>query len=74
MKETEFKVLMYCGNYVDANLLSKGIYVSSLPFIYSKHETIETIVERSLMIKEILNIPDKYFENLKLCRKQLLPF
>lgn len=33
MKETEFKALMHCGQYVDANLLEKGIYTCSKPFI-----------------------------------------
>ena len=37
---------MYCGQYVDVNLLEKGIYTCSKPFIYKKDETIGTIIER----------------------------
>ena len=70
MKETVFKVLMYCNQYVDANLLEKGIYVCSKPYIYTKDETIETMVERGRNIKDMLEvcfISEHYFENLKQC-------
>lgn len=70
MNETEFKTLMYCGQYVDANLLGKGIYTCSKPFIYEKDETIETIVERGRMVKDMTGssfISEKYFDNLKQC-------
>lgn len=73
-KETEFKALMHCGQYVDANLLEKGIYTCSKPFIYTKDETIETMVERGRMMKdmtEVSFISDKYFDSLKQC--QLVP-
>ena len=33
MKETNFKVLMHCGVYVDSNMLVKGIYECTKPFI-----------------------------------------
>ena len=74
MKETEFKALMHCGQYVDANLLEKGIYACSKPFIYSKDETIETIIERGRMMKDMTGasfISEKYFDSLKQC--QLVP-
>ena len=74
MKDKEFKALMNCGQYVDANLLEKGIYYCSKPFIYSKEETIETLIERGKMIKDITLkcfITEKYFDNLKQC--QLVP-
>lgn len=70
MKETEFKALMYCGQYVDANLLDNGVYVCSKPFIYSKDETIETMIERGRMMKDMTGvsfISEKYFDNLKQC-------
>ncbi len=56
MKETEFKALMYCGQYVDANLLDNGVYVCSKPFIYSKDETIETMIERGRMMKDMTGV------------------
>ena len=71
MLETEFKALMHCGMYVDANLLQKGIYTCDKPFLYSKDETIESMVERAKqkkrMIGEIFN-GKKYFESLQKCK------
>jgi len=74
MKGTEFKALMHCGQYVDANLLGKGIYSCSKPFIYAKDETIDTMIERGRMMKDMTGagfISEKYFERLKQC--QLVP-
>lgn len=71
MKETEFKALMHCGQYVDANLLEKGIYTCSKPFIYPKDETIKTMIERGRMMKDTTGasfISEKYFDNLKQCQ------
>ena len=66
----EFKALMHCGQYVDANLLEEGIYSCSKPFIYTKDETIETMIERGRMMQEAHGtsfISEKYFDNLKQC-------
>jgi hypothetical protein len=74
MKETEFKALTHCGQYVDANLLEKGIYACPKPFIYSKDETIETMIERGRMMKDTTGasfISERYFDSLKQC--QLVP-
>jgi len=71
MRELEFKILMHDNHYVDANLLEKGIYTCYKPFIYSKDETIEKMVERGQMLKDITGIcyiPDKYFDMLKQCQ------
>lgn len=70
MLETEFKALMHCGMYVDANLLQIGIYTCDKPFIYSKDETIESMVERGKQMKDIKGasfIGNKYFESLQQC-------
>jgi len=70
MLETEFKALMHCGMYVDANLLQKGIYTCDKPFIYSKDETIESMIERGKQMKDMTGasfIGDKYFESLQQC-------
>lgn len=70
LHKRKFKVLTHCNQYVDVNLLEKGIYVSSKPFIYGEDETIESIIERAENIKDlndVLFISDKYFENLKQC-------
>lgn len=70
MLETEFKALMHCGMYVDANLLQKGIYTCDKPFIYSKDETIESMVEKGKQMKDMTGasfIGEKYFESLHQC-------
>ncbi len=75
MKKTEFKALMHCGQYVDANLLENGIYACSKPFIYSKDETIETMIERGRMMKDMTGasfISEKYFDSLKQCQLVLI--
>ena len=71
MEETKFKILMHCGAYVDVNLLEKGIYTTKIPFLYSKDETIDLIIERGKAIKDMMGtqmILEKYFENLKQCQ------
>lgn len=70
MSETEFKALLHCGMYVDATLLQKGVYTCDKPFIYSKDETIESMIERGKQMKDITGasfITDKYFESLQQC-------
>ena len=70
MLETEFKALMHCGMFVDANLLEKGIYTCDKPFIYAKDETIESMLERGNQMKNMIGagfISDKYFESLQQC-------
>ena len=56
--------------YVDATLLQKGVYTCDKPFIYSKDETIESMIERGKQMKDITGasfITDKYFESLQQC-------
>lgn len=70
MRETKFKVLMYFGQYVDTNLLEKGIYSCSTPTLYSKDATIESLEKSGRMMKDItgeLFISESYFENLRQC-------
>lgn len=69
--ETNFKILVHCGMYVDANLLEKGIYTTSKPYLYSKDETIEGMVKRAEDIHQKMgswHISEKYFESLKQCK------
>lgn len=71
MKETKFKTLMHCGIYVDVNLLEKGIYACSKPYLYNMDETIETMISKAEKIQDMMGkhyISDKYFENLKQCQ------
>lgn len=74
MEKTEFKALMYCGEYVNTNLLEKGIYACDKPFIYHKDETIDTLIQRGKNIKDMTGatiMPEIYFDNLRMC--QLVP-
>ena len=41
-----FRVLMHTGQYVDSNLLEKGIYSTSRPTLYSKDATIEGLEQQ----------------------------
>ena len=71
MKETRFKTLMHCGMYVDANLLEKGIYSCSKPYLYNMDETIETMIAKAEKVQDMMgkhHISDKYFESLKQCQ------
>jgi len=70
MIETMFRVLMHSGRYVDTNLLEKGIYITSIPMLYSKNSTIEDLERQgriNLSYLSDLSISEKYFENLRLC-------
>lgn len=69
-KETEFSVLMYCGQYVDVNLLEKGIYVSNKPFLYEKKATIDDLKYQASMMIDMLGktfISESYIKNLEKC-------
>jgi hypothetical protein len=71
MKETEFKVLMHLGYYVNPNLLEKGIYISNKPFIYEMDETIETLIAKAEKVNDIMgkrHFSDSYFSSLKCCK------
>lgn len=74
MKEINFKTLMYMDKYVDANLLYTGIYWRTVPNLYPKDDTIETLIERGRAIKDMDGnslITEEYIQNLKEC--QLVP-
>ena len=61
---------MYCGSYVDVNLLEKGIYTCTKPHLYDMSETIETLIFRAEKIQDMTgkhHVSDTYFENLKQC-------
>jgi len=76
MRETEFKVLMYNDQYVDANMLGSGIYTREMPFFYGKEETIDSMVDRYEKLKKevweningLVEFPDQYIINLKQCK------
>lgn len=68
MNEKEFKILTHCGIYVDYNLLENGIYSTSKPYLFSKDETIDSLIEKGNLANSIGgHFSDNYFENLKQC-------
>ena len=74
--ETEmfFKALMLNRSYVDVNMLVKGIYFTTKPFIYYESETIETLVERCIKNNTEVGgeiFSQNYIDNLKQC--ELVP-
>jgi len=57
--------------YVDVNLLEKGIYTTNKPYLYNCPETIESLIERGKMMKDMTGanfISERYFENLSQCK------
>lgn len=71
MVESEFKALMHCGQFVDANLLEKGIYTCSKPFIYDKNTTIEGLKHQASLMVDMLGqkfVSDKSLSNLEQCQ------
>ena len=71
MRETMFKVLIHNGSYVDMSLLYKGIYYTRMPSLFDAKETIESIIERGKIMKDIKGrhlIPAEYFENVRECK------
>ena len=69
--ETEFKVLMHCGIYVDANKLNDGIYITHKPFLYRRDTTIEGLIEmaeRAIADFGYTGISSNYFKNLRDCK------
>lgn len=69
MNEKEFKILTHCGTYVDYNLLEKGIYSTSKPHLFSKDETIDSLINKTNLANSMGGcFSDNYFENLKQCK------
>lgn len=61
---------MHSGVYVDVNMLQKGIYTAQKPVLYSKEETIESLIERGKTMTDLVGISffnDDYIENLRQC-------
>ena len=70
MQQIKFKVLMSLGEYVDTNLLEKGIYGTNKPHLFDYNETIESIKNRAIDIQDKMgkhHISESYFENLNQC-------
>lgn len=69
--ETNFKVLVHFGMYVDVNLLDKGIYTTDKPYLYDKNKTIRSMIQDAEDIQQKMgswHISEKYFESLEQCK------
>jgi hypothetical protein len=69
--ETNFKVLTYANQYMNANRLHEGLYACSVPFLYDKEITIDYLLKQAEDIRDkmgVWHITDKYFEMLKQCK------
>jgi hypothetical protein len=66
MNPSKFKVLTYLGNYVDASLLSKGIYFTPTPMLRALETTIESLEEIYKNASKIYDV-NTCIENLKKC-------
>lgn len=68
----EFKVLIFGyvnnnPNYVDENLLSKGIYSATVPALHATGVTIEKLIEIRKYVLQ-LEDDDEWCENIRRCR------
>lgn len=65
----EFKTLTHLGQFVDPNLLEKGIYLKTIPQLYSLDTTIESLIDRAKNIRDMTGIiiSENYFQNLQKC-------
>jgi hypothetical protein len=71
MIESEFKVLMYMGEYVNTILLENGIYGTTIPVLLDKDETIERLTEMVIKMRDMTGasfLSEKYIDNLKQCQ------
>lgn len=73
MEGQTFKVLSFGNNiFVDELLLSKGLYSTDIPRLYSTFITMESLINRAEDLNA--NFPDggliceEYFDNLKRCK------
>jgi len=64
--KTQFKVLVYQGEYVDASMLFKGLYATGKPRLYNEYTTIESLLESLTAIVDPKDYKD-YYINLQQC-------
>jgi hypothetical protein len=65
----KFKVLMYCGRFVNMSLLHKGIYESLAPVVYTHENSIQSLVDTAKAMVDGMGYSyvERYIENLKRC-------
>ena len=66
-----FFVLTYSGQFMDANMLQKGLYATDVPRLYSSKTTIELMMQQGRTITDMAGnqfISEAYFQNLSKCK------
>ena len=66
-----FFVLTYAGQFIDTNMLQKGLYATDVPKLYSKGTTIELMIQQGRTITDMAGnqfIEETYFDNLSKCK------
>lgn len=67
---TRYKALIHSGVFVDYNRLEKGIYISTIPYIFELEESIETLIKKADTVRRFIgnhHVSDEWYENIKLC-------
>lgn len=65
--QTIFKTLMYGNEYIEVNLLDRGLYSSTRPYILHREITIDRLIELAEDKDVIMRLPQEYIDNLKKC-------
>jgi hypothetical protein len=68
-RNKRIKVLMFGNDFVDPNLLHRGIYTCAKPFIYDADITMENHIQSVKELEHIAPecINSNYYENLQRC-------
>jgi len=69
--DTTYSALQYAGNFIDENMLFKGLYFTNTPALYDASDTLEDLIKRhsELIGRYMPGSPvDVYVENLKQCK------
>lgn len=70
IKKNSFLVLTYLGEFIDKDLLHKGLYYTKVPNLYNKETTIDLMITNARTFKDMNGncfINEEYFENLSKC-------
>lgn len=69
--EERYKALMYGFKFIEFGLLSDGLYTAITPSLFEKDCTIEFLVERANLSKDVCGnsfYQNDFIENLKKCK------
>lgn len=75
MNGKRFLILTYAGDFIDLNLLEKGLYNTAEPRLYTQGTTIDGLIESGKQVTDMVGgyfLNDSYFDNLKKCSLTLV--